>query len=197
MEKTTPAFYSSLDLIRNQIWLMMKNGVDNGKLATHTPSLATIGDNNQPQVRTVVLRGCDEENRRLRFHTDSRSPKVKELQLNPQIVVHSYSYAEKIQIKMYCEAELHASGPREEVAWAQTGTNSRKCYQINQAPSSTITAPTRVVYSDTKADEGRENFIVIIANIYEMEFLYLHHLGHRRAKFVWEKLGWMGTWLTP
>ena len=62
----------------------------------HTPSVATLGLDGRPRIRTVVLRDFDEGAGTLRFHTDRRSEKVSELARDPRIGVHFYDEAAKV-----------------------------------------------------------------------------------------------------
>ena len=71
-------FYNSLELTLIEAENLISDGVDNSKSMFHTPVLSTFV-NETISTRTVVLREFDLKNRTLRFHTDSRSEKIKEL----------------------------------------------------------------------------------------------------------------------
>ncbi|NBR79124.1 MAG: pyridoxamine 5'-phosphate oxidase, partial [Alphaproteobacteria bacterium] len=58
---------------------MLERGAADRRSAFHTPTVATIGLDGRPRLRTIVLRACDTANRSLRFHTDARSDKINEL----------------------------------------------------------------------------------------------------------------------
>ena len=92
-------------------WSMLERGVKDRKSAFHTPSIATITATGSPTIRTVVLRGCATEDKTLRFHTDTRSGKIAELQENPlppcifMMPVRKYNCASPCGWK-YCRATL-------------------------------------------------------------------------------------------
>ena len=47
-------------------------------------------------------------------------------------------------------------------------------------------------------DEGKDYFLVILARITEIEWLYLSCEGHRRAKFTHDKNNQLNvSWLVP
>ena len=64
--------YDSLEDSCAYAWLMLSRGVKDARAPFHTPTVATVDAHGQPHMRTIVLRSCDPEARRLRFHTDTR-----------------------------------------------------------------------------------------------------------------------------
>ena len=77
--------YDNLEDMLDYAWSLLARGVKNRKSAFHTPTVATIGIDDVPHLRTVVLRGCDEQQR---FHTDKRSAKVLEISAKPNAAIH-------------------------------------------------------------------------------------------------------------
>lgn len=53
-----------------------------------------------------------------------------------------------------------------------------------------------VVSAEATAD-GAAHFAVLAARVARLEFLYLAHQGHRRARFTWNGGAWQGEWLVP
>ena len=76
---------------------------EKSQICFHTPTVATIGIDDVPHLRTVVLRGCDVEQQRLRFHTDKRSAKVLEISAKPKAAIHCYDASLKIQLRLGVE----------------------------------------------------------------------------------------------
>jgi pyridoxine/pyridoxamine 5'-phosphate oxidase len=70
------ACYDDLEGTLAYAWGLLERGVSDRHSPIHTPTVATIGGDGRPSIRTVVLRDCDLDARMLRFHTDRRAPKL-------------------------------------------------------------------------------------------------------------------------
>ena len=86
-EKAAPLLgcYDDLDGSCAHAWALLARGVKDRRSPFHTPGLATVSPEELPEIRTVVLRGCDPQTRNLRFHTDTRSAKIADMQKQPQV----------------------------------------------------------------------------------------------------------------
>ena len=127
--------------LEKDTWNRLVNGAVKSRDAFHTPCVATQcnGDIN---LRTVVLRKALPEIKELRFHTDTRSKKWKELTLNPSISALFYDAADRIQIRVKGRAELQVKNDITAAAWQKTSLSSRRCYLTNFDPSSFTDNPT-------------------------------------------------------
>jgi len=195
-EPELPDFYNDLDLSLNAAWSLLARGAKDRKAPAHTPVLATNGDGG-PRLRTVVLRGCDREPRRLRFHTDRRSAKVAEIAADPAGAVLVYDPGRKIQLRLDCVLSIHIDDDLAREAWAATRDFSRVCYQVMRGPGDPLGDPREVPFSAADSNEGWDHFAVIAAEATRIEWLYLAAHGHRRAEFVWRDGDWKGRWLIP
>jgi len=195
-ESDLPDFYNDLDLTLRAAWDLLGRGAKDRKAPAHTPVLATMRDG-RPQVRTVVLRGCDRETGRLRFHTDQRSHKVAEIEAEPAGAVHVYDPKQKVQLRLDCQLSVHSGDDLAREAWAATRDFSRICYQVMQGPGEAVSDPREVPFSADDSNDGWDHFAVISALVTRMEWLYLAHQGHRRAEFVRQDGAWQSRWLVP
>lgn len=175
---------------------MLARGVKDRKSAFHTPSIATVDADQRPHIRTVVLRGCDEATRTLRFHTDTRSGKIRHLADNPHAAMHFYDATAKIQLRLGVVLHM-ASGDAFDAAWAATRPMSRACYQVTQSPGSTIDDPANVVFDAAATQDGEAHFVPVLARVDTMEWLYLAARGHRRALFRFDADTLEANWLVP
>lgn len=198
-EQPIPSFYNDLDETRVQAFGLLSRGVKDRRSAMHAFTVATVDAAGRPRLRTVVNRGFDVETRTLRFHTDTRSDKLAELARNPAAAVHIYDARAKIQLRMQVDARMHHIGELRQDAWQRTRPFSRECYRVVDAPGSAISEPEQVPFlSDEDPESGVENFAVVTLQINMMEWLYLAHSGHRRARFIWnESKELKQTWLVP
>ena len=184
--------------IYNQIWSFLEDGVKDRNSPFHTPTLITSEDNNFPSARTLVLRGVDRESETLRFHTDKRSKKIEQINSNPNSVIHIYSQNEKLQLRFKSNLTLHTDGLLVDDAWENSYGMSKICYQVSDTPGTVIKNQDGYEYAPKENHDGKDNFIVILAKIIEIEWLYLSSEGHRRAKFTHNKNNQLEvSWLVP
>ena len=188
--------YDNLEETLTCAWALLARGVKDRKSAFHTPTIATIGANNAPHLRTVVLRGCDIEQQSLRFHTDKRSSKVLELAKNPLAAIHCYDAAMKIQLRLDVDLKL-IDGAGFEKAWTATRPMSRECYQVTASPGSPIDDPYEAVFDADATQDGEINFAPVTAEVKTIEWLYLAAKGHRRAYFDLTQTPVKMEWLVP
>jgi hypothetical protein len=188
--------YDNLEDTLSYTWSLLARGVKDRKSAFHTPTIATIGADNAPQLRTVVLRGCDVEQQRLRFHTDKRSAKVLEMGKNPTAAIHCYDAGLKVQLRLGVELKL-IDGSGFDEAWTATRPMSRECYQVTASPGSPIDDPYDALFNADATQNGEINFAPIAAEVKTIEWLYLAAKGHRRAYFDLTQTPVKMEWLVP
>ena len=188
--------YDNLEDTLGYAWSLLARGVKDRKSAFHTPTVATIGIDDAPHLRTVVLRGCDVEQQRLRFHTDKRSAKVLEMSAKPNAAIHCYDAGLKIQLRLGVELKL-IDGTGFDEAWTATRPMSRECYQVTTAPGSPIEDPYEAIFDASTTHDGEINFAPVAAEVQTMEWLYLAAKGHRRAYFDLTQTPVKMCWLVP
>jgi 3-hydroxyisobutyrate dehydrogenase len=191
--------YKLTDLEKDT-WNRLVNGAVKSRDPLHTPCVATHSGNDI-SLRTVVLRKAVPETRELRFHTDTRSKKWQELTLNPTISALFYDAADRIQIRVQGRAELHFNNDLTTNAWLKTSLSSRRCYLTNFDPSSFTDNPTSGLpehieqenFTLEESEIGYQNFGIVSIQVQNIDWLWLHHAGHRRAYFdyVNERNQWM------
>jgi len=175
---------------------MLARGVGDRRSAFHTPMVATVGLDGAPKVRTVVLRAVDVGARTLRFHTDCRSEKAGEITANPQMAIIGYDAGHKIQLRLSGRATLHfgAGDALAEQAWAATPDRSRVGYRQAVGPGAALATG---AIEAAPLPDGFEHFIAVSFAVNSIEWLYLAHGGHRRARFTWRDGAQSSTWLAP
>ena len=188
-----------LEKILETAWILIEEGVTNGNSAFHTPTVASIGDNGYPSVRTMVLRGVDIPKRFIDLHTDRRAPKYIELSKCPQSSVHFYDLSSKTQITLRTTATLHHNDSLSAKAWASSKPSSRLCYTAINGPGANVEAPPAApTNADAIETSGYDNFCLIQANIQTLEWLRLFPTGHQRAIFTWSDQGEeKAQWIAP
>jgi pyridoxamine 5'-phosphate oxidase len=200
MSLPTPSFYDDLGETLAEAWRLMARGVADRRSAFHHPALATAGADGAPEVRTVILRACDVAGRSLRFHTDQRSGKARELAANPRAALHFYDPGSKIQLRAAGRAALHANDAVADAAWAGSRPISRQVYGVMPGPGAEIASGGAFRMIDGEGAEdapGRANFMAVVLEVQRLEWLYLAAAGHRRALFTWDGGTLRSAWLSP
>lgn len=200
------AFYDDLTLSLAELRRIIDDGVQNRRSASHHPVVANVDASGNPQQRVLILRGTDWDRREVRFHTDSRSDKIRQYEMHSQTSILVYDEQAKVQIRLSGSARV---GDREvtEIAWSQSTPFARRCYMAESAPGSIAADPTSglpIWIEGKQPDEeqlapARENFSVLLVTVDEIEWLYLANSGHRRARWRWDETvrDWSGSWLVP
>jgi len=180
----------SLNDLEKDIWVRLVTGAIKSRNPFHTPCVATM-DQGEVSLRTVVLRKALAKERELRFHTDIRSPKWKELSLNPSISALFYDAGDRIQLRVKGKAVLHYKNDLTAEAWKNTTSSSRRCYLTLHSPSSFAEIPTSGLSEDiehenftlAESELGYSNFGIVSIQVQSIDWLWLNHAGHRRAFF--------------
>ena len=190
----------SLEALEKDCWIQLLNGAIKSRDPFHTPCVATL-NNGEMNMRTVVLRKAFPLLRELRFHTDTRSKKWQELQTNNSISALFYNASTRIQLRIKGKALLHFNNEITSEAWQTTTLSSRRCYLTQLSPSSFSDLPTSGLseaielenFSVEESEIGQNHFGIVSIQVESMEWLWLHHAGHRRAYFdyVQHRNQWM------
>ncbi len=143
----------------------------------------------------MVLRSFDGVARRLSVHTDLRSAKMVGVARQPLVAMHCYDSHLAVQLRLSATAQVHIDDAVAQAAWATSRVNSRTCYAMVPSPGHAVAAPPAM---PRDSDAGRPNFAVMGLTFHSLEWLWLSHVGHRRARFEWGLDGrCLATWLVP
>ncbi len=177
---------NTLEIMKNE-WDELLKAVKDAAHVYHLFTLSTA-DRNKPELRTVVLREVDNDKYIISFHTDTRSPKYKQILDNPAISALFYDPIRRIQLRVKGLATPSNDKTLLKTLWSKLNKDSRQCYQGALAPSDPL--PNDIIINqipDKSSDSdknvyGFENFTRITIQVSEIEILMLHHLGHKRLK---------------
>ncbi len=154
-------------------------------------TMATVGLENMPRLRTVVLRKVS-ENSKLTFYTDRRSKKILHIKENNKVSLLFYNSKKLLQIKVEGLASIISDRALLQKYWSGVQPNSRKDYTANSAPGSSISNPDTVEYLDED-----NHFCMVEIEAFRIEYLKLRRPNHLRIRF--SKIGgeWNGEFLVP
>ena len=159
------------------------------------PQVGVAGLDDEPTVRTVVLRSVDIVERSLCFYSDVRAAKIAMLRRRPRVTWCFWDTAAKLQIRLGSAATIHTDDALADESWATVPRGGRVAYQSDPAPGT----PIADVYRNppTPADQGRSNFAVVRCVVDRIDWLFLHEDGHRRMMFTLRDSAFRGEWVAP
>ena len=139
------------------------------------------------------------------FHSDIRSNKIKILKSTPQATLLFYDKSEKVQLRISGNVKINYQNQISKKSWEKTVHLSRQCYLGDKAPGSDVYTPTsgltedvdNLKYSKEESEYGYKNFCVVEFFIESIEWLYLAAKGHRRAYFLLKNNSLEKKWLIP
>ena len=204
MQNNKPNYYNDLDKVHLKIWSLLDLGLKNRDAPFHIP-VFICGNENSFDGRIVVLRGINDKEKKLWFHSDIRSNKIKILKKNPNATLLFYDKGEKIQLRISGKANINYHNQTTKVSWQKTAHMSRQCYLGEKAPGVICSEPTsglseaidNLKYSVEESEIGYKNFCVVEIFINSIEWLYLAAKGHRRAYFSFKNNSLEKKWLIP
>lgn len=180
--------------IEQLAWKKLVNGSVKKKNGFRTICIGTISATNDAALRVVINRKVDELLKTIYFHTDNRSRKFQELQLDNRISLLFYDARQKIQIVLKAAVTLHTNDLLAIDRWKATSPQARLGYMTIDAPNTKSALPTlgyenrfsEIKPLENESDMYQKNFSVVACQVYELEFLYLDYLGNRKANFFYK-----------
>jgi hypothetical protein len=174
---------SDEDLYR-RIWLELQRAAQDRHHDWRTPVLTSVDAQGVPQARTVVLREVNTVTRALTFYTDSRSPKVAELQAAPQSALVFWSKRLSWQLRVSARVRVDTTGPLLDAAWSRVSQSAAAGDYLS------ATAPGSPLHLQGTAPDRQHNMAILIAQVDVMDWLELARSGHRRALLTPDRAEW-------
>lgn len=181
--------------IRPQIWKELGRASLDRHHEWRTPVLASADADGVPDARTVVLRQVDAGAGMLTFYTDSRSPKVSQLQAKAPAMLVFWSARLSWQLRVRVACSVITSGPEVEALWQGVKQSAAAGDYLSPLPPGAVLSPDSGSADAAKASAPAptHSFALLRAQVLQMDWLELSRDGHRRAQLsanTWK-------WLTP
>ena len=171
--------------IWEDIWVQLKRGTVDRRHPWRYFSLSTITPDNQPRIRTVVLREVYDIGT-LVAYTDSRSQKVKDLSYSKSVGLLFFHPKRMLQLVCQGEMEVIVTDPPEGYT-----IDVLKDYRSRLAPGTTIKDPSEYQLGD------RAYFALCQVKVHRVEYLSLSRSGHRRIAYTKGDDDWSHMYLVP
>jgi len=179
--------------IRPQIWKELGRASLDRHHEWRTPVLASADADGLPDARTVVLRQVNAGAGLLTFYTDSRSPKVAQLQAQAQAMLVFWSARLSWQLRVRVACSVITSGPEVEALWQGVSQSAAAGDYLSPLPPGALLPPGSGMADVANASAPTHSFALLRAQVLQMDWLELSRDGHRRAQLsanTW-------VWLTP
>ena len=154
-------------------------------------TLATVGMERLPRLRTVVLRMVDDE-LKLTFYTDARSKKMMHLKENNKVGLLFFDPKKLLQIRIEGLARLVRDEETLKKYWPGVQPKARKDYTTVAPPGTLLEHPDQLEYLDEE-----NHFCMITVEAFRMEYLKLHRPYHIRVRFSKTENLWTSEYLVP
>lgn len=173
--------------IRQRIWAELQRAVNDRHHEWRTPVLATVGTDGLPEARTVVLRQAQASSASIVFYTDSRSPKVAELQATPHASLVFWSKRLSWQLRVRAQVSVQTSGPEVAATWERVRQSpAAGDYLAAVAPGAALPDA-----SAPPVPAGVQHHLgIVTAQVLAMDWLELARTGHRRAVLTATDFEW-------
>lgn len=163
-----------------------------------TPVLATVGMDDLPQARTVVLRHADIPQWKLQIYTDRRSPKVAELMARPSLMLTFWSKRLGWQLRAQAVASVQSAGPEVDAVWAKVSPSPAAADYLSatapgpllEEPSANAADHTFIAPAATPGRAQAHQLAIITAEVQSIDWLELAKSGHRRAVLHPDSWAW-------
>jgi pyridoxamine 5'-phosphate oxidase len=177
----------SLSLIHQACWQELVQVARNKSHGWRVMGLATL-DGDSADLRSVVLREVDADERTLVFFTDARSPKVAQMQRHPGGTMLAWCDRLGWQLRLRVHLEVATSGLAVSSRWARLKMTPAAHDYLSPLP------PGAPVERYQPERGSRDYFAVVHARVQTIDWMELHADGHRRA--IFEPSG-EGRWVAP
>lgn len=181
---------NNLAAINIQIWQMLEQAVKIYRAPFHWGVLATI-NKNKPELRSVIVRKVNADLCQIFFHTDIRSPKIKQLQQHCTASWLFYDAPSKIQLRMNATVVIHTDDAVADESWENSKLAGKLTYSTSSPAGTLLETPELINLNEKSPDENvllnaRRNFCVVETQVLNSDWVYLHHSGNRRAYFDYQ-----------
>ncbi len=192
-----------LNFVEELCWKLLAYGASNRKSPMRNVVIGSAVDG-KAYMQTVTLRRVEVAERKVFFHTDIRSEKIKVIAQSGHLSWLAHDSENRSQVRLYGKTVIHHRDALCAERWKNTKHPSRRAYLLPEGPgvkiegSEPYTNPyfENFDYTDEESEAGFENFVVVETTVEWMDWYYTHSKGNRRASFEYEKgvlktAGWL------
>jgi hypothetical protein len=163
--------------------------------------LATIGEDGKPKLRTIVLRSFDRQSATLTFITDSRSPKVREIEKHRWVSLVGFDPANTIQLRMEGEAFVGEREDHRRDLWNSLRPHTLAMFRQALGPGTALGKAAnlreRTLTRQSSEQDRYNHFCVVRVRLTLLDWLDLSGETHLRYRYQRSRNGWRGYGIAP
>ena len=180
------------DRIWNEIVAELQSSVEQAQHPFKFATLATLGLERLPRMRTIKIRNFDPEGMQLTFYTDSRSKKILHIKENNKVSLLMYHPEKLLQLRFEGLAIRERDEEVLQENWARVDGKAKKDYTTAYAPGTEIQNPERIEYLEEDA-----YFSMVYILPFKIEYLRLKRPNHLRVRYSKREGIWKSDFLVP
>jgi pyridoxamine 5'-phosphate oxidase len=155
-------------------------------------TLATLGLERLPRLRTIKIREFDPESLQITFYTDSRSKKILHIKENNKVSMLLYHPDSLLQLRLEGLAIRERDDEVLGEHWSRVDRKAQKDYTTVCAPGTEIQHPEKIEYLEEDA-----YFTMVYILPYKVEYLKLKRPNHLRVRYSKRDGIWKSDFLVP
>jgi len=155
-------------------------------------TLATLGLERLPRMRTIKIRGFEPDSLQLTFYTDSRSKKILHIKENNKVSLLMYHPKKLLQLRFEGLAIRERNDEVLREHWTGVKGRSQKDYTTVYAPGTEIQHPEKIEYL-----EDDIYFTMVYILPFKVEYLKLKRPNHLRVRYSKREGTWKSDFLVP
>jgi pyridoxamine 5'-phosphate oxidase len=185
--------------VLDALWGRIGDALDGRWPSWALPTLVTVTEDGSPRARVLALRSIDRDARRLAFHTDARSDKVREIQAEQRVSLLFFDRDDAVQARFDGICQVHHADPVAAAAWRGVSGLRRAACAVEAEPGSPLDAaqPFAALPAMASTDDAFSNFAVLVVEADAIDWLWLGPQDMRRARFAWVGGHWSSSWIVP
>ena len=178
--------------IWNEVITELQKGVEQDDHPFTFATLATLGLERLPRLRTIKIRDFDPQSLQLTFYTDARSKKVMHIKENNKVSLLFYHPDLLMQLRIEGLAIRERDEDLLQEHWNGVKGKSQRDYTTAVAPGTEIKHPEQIEYM-----EDDTYFTLFYVLPFKVEYLKLKRPHHLRLRFSKREGEWKGDFLVP
>lgn len=182
-------------MTKNTIWTEIKEDLLEAPKNYDHPfrlfTLATIGNDKVPRMRTLVLREVKED-LSLIFYTDNRTKKIAQIKENNTVSLLFYDSSKMVQLVVEGSAMIITNETIINDIWSKLNPANKKDYTTLKPPGTLVHHPEDVEYLT-----GDHHFCMVQIVPYRLEYLKIAKPNHSKVQYQQVEGKWTGEFLVP
>lgn len=172
----------NLENLQADIWAQLQRASVDKHHEWRSPVLVTNGliinaEPSWPDARTIILRAVNINTKQLTFYTDSRSPKVAQLQANNNAMLVFWSKRLNWQLRVKVTITVITEGEQLQKTWQKVSQSpSAGDYLSAQTPGELLNK------TSLQNTSQKSHFAMLLADVIDIDWLALSRDGHQRGR---------------